>query len=140
MAQRHLLHKNKVADFVAWLDHRGIPNRAGRGEYELLQVRRSDGQWFKLYRRESMPEHVTVQQPLVDLVRQFISDSRLHPTTATPAMTTDPPHPDPKYQGMAPWDDQPELEKCPFCGATVESPCDEPPPDTCEKALNATYG
>jgi hypothetical protein len=30
-------------------------------------------------------------------------------------------------------------ERCPFCGATVVSPCDEPPVDTCEKALNATY-
>lgn len=34
--------------------------------------------------------------------------------------------------------DEPEL--CPYCGCTVVNPCDEPPPDTCEKALNATYG
>lgn len=33
-----------------------------------------------------------------------------------------------------------EFERCPFCGALVESPCDEPPPDVCEKAINATYG
>lgn len=32
-----------------------------------------------------------------------------------------------------------DLEKCPFCGARTETPCDEPPPDTCEKALNATF-
>lgn len=36
-------------------------------------------------------------------------------------------------------DDTPELETCPYCGCTVETPCDEPPIDTCEKALNATY-
>lgn len=30
-------------------------------------------------------------------------------------------------------------ERCRYCGAMVESPCDEPPPDTCERALNATY-
>lgn len=33
-----------------------------------------------------------------------------------------------------------ELGQCAFCGARVENPCDEPPSDTCEKALNATYG
>lgn len=33
-----------------------------------------------------------------------------------------------------------DTERCAFCGATVESPCEEPPVDTCEKALNATYG
>jgi hypothetical protein len=33
-----------------------------------------------------------------------------------------------------------ELENCRFCGARVESPCEAPPPGTCEKALNAAYG
>lgn len=33
-----------------------------------------------------------------------------------------------------------DTERCAFCGATVESPCEYPPVDTCEKALNATYG
>jgi hypothetical protein len=28
-----------------------------------------------------------------------------------------------------------DLEKCPFCGLLVDTPCDEPPPDICEKAL-----
>lgn len=27
-------------------------------------------------------------------------------------------------------------ELCPFCGLRVETPCDEPPVDTCELALN----
>lgn len=39
-----------------------------------------------------------------------------------------------------PLEETPELERCPFCGARVETPCDEPPPDICEKAINATYG
>jgi hypothetical protein len=33
-----------------------------------------------------------------------------------------------------------ELEECKFCGAHVETPCEAPPPDICEKAINATYG
>lgn len=32
-----------------------------------------------------------------------------------------------------------DMEECRFCGCNVESPCDAPPPDTCEKALNAAY-
>lgn len=30
-----------------------------------------------------------------------------------------------------------EYEECQFCGMVVEFPCDEPPPDTCSKALDA---
>lgn len=30
-------------------------------------------------------------------------------------------------------------EKCPYCGIRTEEPCDEPPPDTCERALSETY-
>jgi hypothetical protein len=37
-------------------------------------------------------------------------------------------------------DEAPELEKCLYCGCTVEDPCDSPPPDMCEKAINVTYG
>lgn len=33
-----------------------------------------------------------------------------------------------------------ELEECKFCGAHVETPCEAPPADICEKAINATYG
>lgn len=29
-------------------------------------------------------------------------------------------------------------ERCPFCGAYVESPCDAPAPDVCERAIDTT--
>lgn len=29
---------------------------------------------------------------------------------------------------------------CAFCGIKTASPCDESPPDTCEKAINTTHG
>ena len=32
-----------------------------------------------------------------------------------------------------------EKHRCPYCGLVVEEPCEEPPPDTCEKALNVLY-
>lgn len=71
-AHRHLLHKNKVEDFKRYLDEIGVTHRPGRGDYEILQVYRNDGQWFKLYSRHNMPEHVTVQGPLCPLVRSYL--------------------------------------------------------------------
>lgn len=34
----------------------------------------------------------------------------------------------------------PWQEKCPYCGITAEVVCDRAPIDTCERALEATYG
>lgn len=31
-------------------------------------------------------------------------------------------------------------EKCPYCGILTDNPCDSPPPDICEQAINVTYG
>lgn len=33
-----------------------------------------------------------------------------------------------------------DLEQCPYCGIRTESPCDAPPSDTCEKAINIVHG
>ena len=98
---RHLLHKNKVEDFKAWLDTQSISHRPGRGDYEILQVLRADGQWFKLYARLKMPEHVTVQEPLVALVRRYVEGKDMPETekmvTTTIAATT-------PSTSEAPWD------------------------------------
>jgi hypothetical protein len=32
-----------------------------------------------------------------------------------------------------------EQQRCKFCGCMVPDPCDHPPPDTCERALDAHY-
>ena len=88
-ANRHLLHKSRLAEFQAWLGSRGIDSRPGKGDYEVLQVLRNDGHWFKLYRREHMPEHLTVQGPLVQLVREFIHETRDMRDGSTPGWTTD---------------------------------------------------
>lgn len=36
--------------------------------------------------------------------------------------------------------EMPDLEQCPFCGIMTDNPCDTPPPDICEQAINVTYG
>ena len=76
MAQRALLHKDKVDDFALWCEEKGIATRPGKGEWEMLQVNFPAGQWNKVYARANMPEHTTVQETLVPLVRAFI-DGRL---------------------------------------------------------------
>lgn len=98
---RHLLHKSKVEDFKAWLDTQGISHRPGRGEYEILQVLRADGQWFKLYRRNHMPEHVTVQEPLVALVRRYVEGKNLSVPQSMEVSTVTATTPGPDE---APWD------------------------------------
>ncbi len=32
-----------------------------------------------------------------------------------------------------------EIEQCPFCGCLLPNPCESPPPDICERAINALY-
>jgi hypothetical protein len=76
MAIRCLLHKDKLPEFQSWLDSQEIENRPGRGDWQLLQVRAKDGKgWDVLYERLEMKEHVTVPDPMVQLVRRFISES-----------------------------------------------------------------
>lgn len=76
MAQRALLHKDKVDDFTGWCEENGVATRPGKGDWELLQVNFPAGQWNKIYARANMPEHTTVQEALAPLVRAFI-DGRL---------------------------------------------------------------
>lgn len=71
MANRYTLHKTKVEAFVLWLNQHNIPWRYGKGAYELLQVFDKGG-WHKLYARDHMPEHVTVQDALMPLVQLFL--------------------------------------------------------------------
>lgn len=72
---RCLLHKDKLFAFKQWLDARGVLNRPGRGEYQLLQVE-DRGRWRAVYWRHDMKEHVTVEQPLEWLVRKFINETK----------------------------------------------------------------
>lgn len=73
---RCLLHKSKLEAFQAWLMREGIEHRAGRGDYQVLQVATSNNQWQCVFDRLDAPEHYTVAQPIERLVRRFIRESR----------------------------------------------------------------
>lgn len=36
--------------------------------------------------------------------------------------------------------EMPDMETCPYCGILTESPCDAPPADYCEQAINEVHG
>ena len=72
---RALLHKDKLESFKSWLDFKGREHRPGRGEWQLLQIKNGSG-WQVLFSRANMPEHVTVPEPLIPLVRAFIREGR----------------------------------------------------------------
>ena len=77
MAIRCLLHKNKLKELKSWLSSQDLEWREGQGPYQLMQIRkpRLDG-WDVIYERNDMKEHVTVVEPLIPLVRRFISESQ----------------------------------------------------------------
>lgn len=70
---RNLLHKKRLEEFKAWLLMEGITHRAGRGDYDVLQVQMKSGQWQCVFDRLNAPEHYTVAAPLEPLVRRFIN-------------------------------------------------------------------
>lgn len=75
MANRCTLHKTKLEDFKSFLDSEGIAYREGKGSYQALQVQTDKG-WQTVYERNDMPEHFTVQDKLMPLVREFLDESK----------------------------------------------------------------
>lgn len=71
MANRHTLHKTKLEAFKAWLDMQGIGYRPGKGDWQVLQVLTNKG-WQVIFSRLDMPEHFTVGDDLMPLVRRFL--------------------------------------------------------------------
>lgn len=90
MAARNLLHKDKLEAFKAWLDFTEREYRPGRGDWQVLQVKLRSG-WVPVFERAEMPEHLTVPEKLIGLVRLFLQDTRrIEVPTASPSATTQP--------------------------------------------------
>lgn len=68
---RNQLHITKLDEFTSFLDAQGIDHRAGKGAYEVLQVRLKAGGFGAVYRRHEMPEHYSVDRRLESLVARF---------------------------------------------------------------------
>ena len=71
MANRCYLHKNKLEEFKNWLNEMDVPNRPGKGDYQVLQVMVDLHSWKCIYKRNDMPEHLTVDDLLMPLVKRF---------------------------------------------------------------------
>lgn len=71
---RHILHKSKLEDFKAWLDKKDIPHRDGKGAYQVLQILTPIFGWQCVFIKEAMPEHFSVNEKLIPIVRRFINN------------------------------------------------------------------
>lgn len=76
--RRDLLHVSRLAEFLKWCQEvKQLQTREGRGDYQLAQIQpRGSKDWHVLYSRIHMPEHVTVPDPLVPLVCNFIRSTK----------------------------------------------------------------
>lgn len=76
MSHRNLLHKSKLDEFQLWCRANNIATRPGKGDYQVLQVLTPRSGWQVVFRKNDMPEHLTVNAALEPLVREFISAER----------------------------------------------------------------
>ena len=74
MADRRVLHKDKLEEFKSYLQSIGVAYRAGRGEYQALQVLTNNKGWQCIYNKLDMPEHLTIQDTLKPLVKRFLTE------------------------------------------------------------------
>ena len=75
MAERCLLHKNKLDLFKWWLTTKGYEIQPPKDFYEALRAKK-DKETIIIYRKNEIKEHLTVQQKDHRLVRQFIRETR----------------------------------------------------------------
>jgi hypothetical protein len=74
---RNLLHISKLEAFKWWLTRTGRGWRSGKGAYQVIQVMTDNSGWQVVFRRDSMPEHYSINAALEPIVRRFIHDSRI---------------------------------------------------------------
>ena len=80
MTSRCLLHKKDVGDFAMWCLSQGILTREGRGDFQVLQVKKGNN-WLVIYERMDTHAghpivHMTVPTPLVSTVKRFLRDRK----------------------------------------------------------------
>lgn len=75
MAERCLLHLNKLEPLKIWLTSSGYELQPTKGIYEVLRATKGE-ETAIIYRRSIVKEHLTVQQKDYKLIRQFIRETK----------------------------------------------------------------
>lgn len=71
VAERCLLHKNKLELFKGWLSLKGYEIQDTKGDYEVLRAKKNNDTVI-IFRKFNAKEHLTVQQKDRKLIQQFI--------------------------------------------------------------------
>ena len=75
MAERCLLHKNKLDLLKWWLSSKGYEIQATKGCYEVLRAKKSKDTVI-VFKKDNAKEHLSVQQKDYRLIRQFIRETK----------------------------------------------------------------
>lgn len=81
MAERCLLHKNKLELLKWWLSSRGYEIQNTKGIYEVLRAKKGKNTII-IFEKDRAKEHLTVQQKDDKLIRQFIRETRSSSSSA----------------------------------------------------------
>ena len=75
MAERCLLHKNKLDLLKWWLSSKGYEIQTTKDVYEVLRAKK-DKNTIIIYKKDNAKEHLTVQQKDHRLIREFIKETK----------------------------------------------------------------
>ena len=75
MAERCLLHQNKLDLLKWWLSSRGYEIQPTKGIYEVLRAKKEKDTVI-VFRKAGAKEHFSVQEKDYKLIRQFIRETR----------------------------------------------------------------
>ena len=75
MAERCLLHQNKLEPLKLWLTSGGYELQATKSIYEVLRAKKGK-EIVIIYKKDLAKEHLTVQQKDHRLIRQFIRETK----------------------------------------------------------------
>lgn len=77
MANRALLHMNKLKDFESWLEKQGymiLPT--SKNPYEILRAKKGKDTVI-IYRKGDSKEHLSIMDKDYDLIHKFMMESKL---------------------------------------------------------------
>ena len=75
MAERCLLHRNKLDLLKWWLSSKGYEIQPTKGAYEVLRANKGKDTVI-IFKKDGAKEHLSVQQKDHTLIRRFIRETR----------------------------------------------------------------